>query len=74
LPANIKVAPNSPIARAHVITAPARIPFAARGNVTVMKTLSLEGFNNLALSINLLSTVWNALLADRTTNGDATKN
>ena len=73
-PANINVAPNSPIALAHVITTPANTPFAARGKVTVKKTLNFEGFSNLALSINFLSTFSNAAFDDLNTNGDATKN
>ena len=73
-PANINVAPNSPIALAHVITSPARTPFAARGKVTVKKTLNFEGFSNLALSMSFLSTFSNAALDDLKINSDATKN
>ncbi len=48
-PANISVAPNSPIALAQVIIVPEVIARIARGNETVKKTLRRESDNIFAL-------------------------
>ena len=72
-PANIRVAPNSPIALAQVIMVPEIMARIDRGKVTVKNTLRREPVNILALLITSLSMFSNPTLADLKRNGDATK-
>src|SRR5208283_1130908 len=72
-PANIRVAPNSPIALAQVIIVPEIIALIDRGKVMVKNTLRREPDNILALLITSLSMFSNPTLADLKRNGDATK-
>lgn len=72
LPANINVAPNSPMERAQVIITPESIWRLESGNVTVKKTHRLELDSIFALLIKSRSMFSNALLADRSISGEAT--
>ncbi len=72
-PANIRVAPNSPMALAQVIMVPEIIARIDKGKVTVKNTLRREPVNIFALLMMSLSMFSNPTLADLKRNGDATK-
>ena len=73
LPANMIVAPNSPRARAQVMTAPAPKLGKAIGRVTVRKTFAGDAPRSAATSSRSRSTRLNPALLARTKNGAATK-
>ena len=74
LPANMSVAPNSPMALAHDIANPDMIWCFDIGNVILKKILSFEAVKILALLMISGSMAWKAFFADRSTKGEDTKN
>ena len=72
-PANMSVAPNSPIARAQVIIVPVMIARIVSGKETVKKTLKRESDKIFALLTTSRSMFSNPVFADLKRNGDATK-
>jgi hypothetical protein len=72
LPANIKVAPNSPIERAQVIIMPDIIWRIVRGRIIVKKSLRFDPVRILALFIRSGLMFSNAIFADLSINGEAT--
>ena len=73
LPANINVAPNSPIARAHVITVPEMIARVARGKDIVKKTLKRESVKILALLYMSMFCCSKPIFTALVRKGEATK-
>ena len=72
LPATIKVAPNSPSARAKASNSPARMPRQASGSVTRKNTAASRRPSERAASSSCGSTVSNAARAALNTSGNDT--